>query len=77
MGKKKRLARRGVGSGETFTERFEMRLRATEKQAFLTAAELAGLEMADWVRERLRRAARQELEEAQQPIPFIKPPKMD
>jgi uncharacterized protein (DUF1778 family) len=52
-------------------ESYELRLSAAEKQAFREAAAIAGLPMAGWVRERLRRAAWRELEEANRSIPFI------
>jgi hypothetical protein len=46
-------------------------LEVAEKQAFKDAAELAGLPLSTWVRERLRRAAREELEEAHRPVAFL------
>jgi hypothetical protein len=49
----------------------EVRLDPTEKQAFREAADAAGLPLSGWVRERLRRAARRELEEIGRPIPFL------
>jgi hypothetical protein len=49
----------------------EVRRDALEKQAFKDAADLSGLALSAWVRERLRRAARQELEEAGQPVAFV------
>ena len=55
------------------TESFDLRLTAKEKQGFRAAAELAGLPLAAWVRERLRYAAMEELENAGRRIPFVKP----
>jgi uncharacterized protein (DUF1778 family) len=55
----------------------EVRLSPQEKEGFRMAAEIAGISLSDWVRERLRRVARQELEQAGHPIPFIRPPKME
>lgn len=49
-----------------------VRTAVGEKEAFRAAAELAGIPVSAWVRERLRRAARKELEDANQPIPFLK-----
>lgn len=43
-----------------------------EKRAFSDAAELAGISLSSWIGERLRRAARIELEEAGKPIAFLK-----
>jgi len=42
-----------------------------EKQAFLLAASIAGIPLAIWMRERLRRAATRELEEAGRQIAFL------
>jgi uncharacterized protein (DUF1778 family) len=52
-------------------DRLELRIGALEKEAFKRAADLAGIPVSTWVRERLRRAAIRELEEAAQPIPFL------
>ena len=53
------------------TEFVKIRLSETEKEGFETAADLAGISLSAWMRERLRRAAIRELEEASKPIPFI------
>ena len=42
-----------------------------EKQAFKEAADLAGLALSAWIRERLRTAARKELEGANRPVHFM------
>lgn len=55
------------------SEYLETRVDAAEKQAFKDAAELAGIPLSAWVRERLRRAAVRELEEAALPIAFLPP----
>jgi hypothetical protein len=55
-------------------EYLDVRLEFTEKQAFKEAAELAGLPLSSWVRERLRLAARKELEEAGRAVPFLTKP---
>jgi hypothetical protein len=49
----------------------DMRLEEVEKEAFRAAAELAGLDLSAWIRERLRSAARAELEGAGQSVPFL------
>jgi uncharacterized protein (DUF1778 family) len=49
----------------------DIRLGVAEKQAFRDAAELAGLDLSAWVRERLRSAARKELEAASLPVAFL------
>ena len=48
-----------------------VRLEPAERQAFDEAAELAGVPLAVWVRERLRMAARRELIEVGRQVPFI------
>jgi uncharacterized protein (DUF1778 family) len=53
------------------TERVELRLEPREKEAFLLAAEGSGLSLSSWIRERLRRAARRELEEAGRKVAFL------
>lgn len=54
------------------TEVTRFRLLPEERQAFEAAAELSGLALSAWIRERLRRAARIELEDAGMQIPFVK-----
>jgi predicted HicB family RNase H-like nuclease len=49
-----------------------VRLAPTEKRAFADAAELAGVPLSIWVRERLRREAARELGEADRPIAFFR-----
>lgn len=51
----------------------QIRLTAEEKQGFSDAAELAGIPLSSWVRERLRLAAIRDLESAGLQIPFVKP----
>jgi uncharacterized protein (DUF1778 family) len=53
------------------TELIKARASKAEKQSFQQAADLAGLPLSAWVRERLRRAARLELQEAGKEIPFV------
>lgn len=54
------------------TELMQLRLKLEEKEAFQQAADLAGIGLSAWVRERLRWAATRELENAGQSIPFLK-----
>jgi len=51
----------------------QIRLTETEKHGFQAAADLAGIPLSSWVRERLRLAAIRDLESAGQKIPFIEP----
>lgn len=53
------------------TDTIQIRLHTKEKEAFEKAAELAGIALSAWVRERLRLAAIRELEGAGQQIPFV------
>jgi hypothetical protein len=68
---KKRLGRPPKGSDRIKGIRFDMRLETTEKEAFKDAADLAGLDLSAWVRERLRSMARQELEGAGRSVAFL------
>ena len=49
----------------------QVRLSGPERDAFEGAARMAGISMSAWVRERLRRAAREELQSAGIKVPFI------
>lgn len=57
------------------TEMLRLRLAPDEKMSFERAAEISGLTVAAWVRERLRRSARIEIEDAGEQVPFAKPPR--
>jgi hypothetical protein len=48
----------------------QLRLLPAEKEAFRKAADLAGIALSAWVRERLRGAARRELTDAGEQVPF-------
>lgn len=54
------------------SEALLVRLETTEKKAFKDAAELAGIPLSTWVRERLRQVAVRELENASRPIAFLR-----
>jgi uncharacterized protein (DUF1778 family) len=69
--RKKRLGRPPKGSDKIKGIRLDMRLETSEKEGFRSAADLAGLDLSAWIRERLRRAARNELQEAGKEVPFI------
>jgi uncharacterized protein (DUF1778 family) len=68
---KKNAGRPKKTPNQTKGDYLELRLTPPEKQGFKDAAEIAGIPLAAWVRERLRRAAVRELEEADRPIPFL------
>lgn len=55
------------------TEWMQIRLTETEKAGFQSAADLAGIALSAWVRERLRLAAIRDLEDAGRRVPFIEP----
>lgn len=67
----KRRGRPPKGSALVKTNRIDIRLTDAEKEGFGAAAELAGLELSAWIRERLRQVARKELQSANQPIAFL------
>jgi len=50
-----------------------MRLTKQEKAGFDAAAEIAGIDLSSWARERLRQAAIEELERVGRKAPFLKP----
>jgi uncharacterized protein (DUF1778 family) len=62
-----------MNKDEVRLQRLEIRLDPDEKQAFQQCADMAGVSLSNWVRERLRRMARQELEDSNRPVPFLKP----
>jgi hypothetical protein len=68
---KKRRGRPPKGSDRIRGDYLEVRLETAEKQAFKDAADLSGLDLSAWVRERLRRASRKELEDANRPVAFL------
>lgn len=53
------------------SESIRIRLDQNEKKAFQQAADLSGLTLSTWIRERLRRVAIKELEEAAIPVAFL------
>ncbi len=54
------------------SEMIKLRLQPEEKAAFEGAADLAGISMSAWVRERLRTACIRELEGAGLKVPFVR-----
>lgn len=67
---KKRMGR--PPKDKTKGDYLEVRLDAEEKQAFRDAADLAGIGLSTWVRERLRVVARKELEDAGRTVAFLR-----
>jgi hypothetical protein len=52
-------------------EYLDIRLNPDEKQAFRDAADLSGLDLSAWVRERLRGCSRKELDAAGRRVAFM------
>jgi antitoxin component of RelBE/YafQ-DinJ toxin-antitoxin module len=52
-------------------EYIELRCEQSEKAAFKAAADAAGLPLSGWIRERLRKIARKELEDLELPVAFL------
>lgn len=52
-------------------ELLQVRVDESEKRAFADAADLSGIALSAWVRERLRQIAARELESASRPIAFL------
>jgi uncharacterized protein (DUF1778 family) len=57
-------------TGKAKSDLMQIRLDAAEKQAFADAAALDGKDLSEWVRDRLRRISRKELEDAGKPVAF-------
>jgi uncharacterized protein (DUF1778 family) len=57
--------------GSVKTRYLQVRVTDPEKAAFDAAADLAGLDMSAWVRERLRLLARKELIGGGRQVPFL------
>lgn len=57
--------------GKAKTELLQIRVSAAELQAFSDAADLDGKKRSEWIRDRLRRLSRQELEQAGRIVPFL------
>jgi hypothetical protein len=72
--KKKQQTRRGRPPGSTGKARgavLQFRVSDQENAGFGQAAELAGLTVSAWARERLRQMCRRELEEHGRIVPFL------
>jgi hypothetical protein len=74
MTQKPKRGRPPVESGHAKSESLLLRLSSAEKQGFAEAAAMAGAPLTVWMRERLRRAAAKELEDAARSVPFLAPP---
>jgi hypothetical protein len=70
--KTNRRGRPPKGSDTAKSKSVLIRLDEDEKQAFTEAAELAGLSLSGWIRERLRLAATKELRFEGRTVAFLK-----
>ena len=52
-------------------ELVQIRLNTAEKQAFQDAADLDGKKLSEWIRDRLRRLSREELEKEGRAVAFL------
>jgi uncharacterized protein (DUF1778 family) len=59
----------GITMGKS--EAIKIRVEPEEKEAFQQAAEIAGIPLSNWMRERLRKAARVELQDVGKQVPFL------
>lgn len=69
------MAKRGRPKKEKEDKKLEVlffRLNPEEKQAFKDAANVSGIPLSAWVRERLRQAAIKDLDAVGHPISFFK-----
>jgi hypothetical protein len=69
--KKKGRGRPRKGSAQTKSEGVLLRMEPREKKGFADAANVAGVPLSVWMRERLRRVAARELHEATRPVAFL------
>jgi hypothetical protein len=53
------------------SELLQIRVSPAEKRAFADAAGLDGKKLSEWIRDRLRRLSRQELEASGRPVAFL------
>jgi hypothetical protein len=58
-------------AASTQSEALPLRVQPSEKASFQQCADLAGVSLSSWVRERLRLAAIRELESAGRKVPFV------
>jgi uncharacterized protein (DUF1778 family) len=68
---KKKMGRPKKSPDAVKADYIEVRCEEAEKQAFRAAAEASGLPLSGWIRERLRRVARKELQDMKMPVAFL------
>jgi predicted HicB family RNase H-like nuclease len=72
MTKKAKRGRPPKEADQLRSESLLVRLEGSEKEAFKDAADLAGVPLSTWVRERLRQIAGKELAKAARPVAFLR-----
>ena len=72
MGKKKQRGRPKKKASEAKVHLLQVRLEASEKKGFEQAAKMADIPLSEWVRERLRGIATEELGELGKKPKFLK-----
>jgi hypothetical protein len=77
MSTSKKIQGRDRRGGGSKADRIEFRLDPNEREAFQDAADLAGIPLSHWIRERLRRVAASELEAAGLKAAFLRNFKLD
>jgi hypothetical protein len=66
------MAKRGRPKADNVKQEYmELRLDTAEKEAFIQAAQLAGMSLSGWVRDRLRKASKKELQDVDLPVAFL------
>jgi hypothetical protein len=71
MDNKQRRGRPRKSSASTKSESILLRMESAEKVAFARAAEIAGVPLSVWIRERLRSAALRELDNVGEAAAFL------
>jgi uncharacterized protein (DUF1778 family) len=71
MGKKRGPGAPKKSPDKAKNDLLQLRINPAEKQAFADAAELDGKTLSGWIRDRLRRDSRQELELQGRPVAFL------
>jgi hypothetical protein len=68
---KPRAGRPPKAPGDAKSRYLQVRVQETERDGFAAAAELRGLDVSAWVRMTLRDAAKKQLTENGEPVPFL------
>jgi uncharacterized protein (DUF1778 family) len=68
---RKKIGRPRKAAAAKKLETIQIRLNSAEKEAFQSAAEMDGKKTSEWIRDRLRRVSREELERVGRPVSFL------